>query len=81
MYNAYSFLYIHSFTCKCGAFPASDEDKEELRALNLAYQKGLRDLVDSGRYDTKDDFTVVTQPFWSETELPRTVSLLTFLML
>ncbi|OPL33821.1 phospholipase membrane-associated-like, partial [Mytilus galloprovincialis] len=33
-------------------------------------RNGLEDLVDSGRYDTRDDFTVVNQPFLSETKIP-----------
>ena len=63
-----------SFTCRCGAFPGSDENKQELEDLVKAYQQGLRDLVKSGRYDTRDDFTVVDQPFFSETKIPTTVS-------
>ncbi|CAG2220769.1 PLB [Mytilus edulis] len=30
----------------------------------------LARFVDSGRYDTRDDFTVVNQPFLSETKIP-----------
>lgn len=36
-------------------------------------QQGVRDLVSSGRYDTRDDFTVVAQPFFEDTEIPRMV--------
>ncbi|CAF1270675.1 unnamed protein product, partial [Didymodactylos carnosus] len=32
----------------------------------------LKDLVATGRYDTSDDFTVVIQPFLTETKIPRT---------
>lgn len=31
----------------------------------------MRELVDSGRYDTHDNFTVVLQPFMREVYLPR----------
>jgi hypothetical protein len=61
---------FNSFTCQCGAFPGSDENKKELDDLVDAYQKGLQNLVDSGRYDTRDDFTVVDQPFFSQTQIP-----------
>lgn len=61
---------LHYFTCKCGAFPGSDENHKELRELVHAYQKGLEKLVASGRYDTRDDFTVVSQPFFTETKIP-----------
>jgi phospholipase B1 len=44
--------------------------KKELDDLVDAYQKGLQNLVDSGRYDTRDDFTVVDQPFFSQTQIP-----------
>ena len=37
------------------------------------YQKAVHELVESGRYDTRDDFTVVDQPFWEETQIPREV--------
>ncbi|XP_071162876.1 phospholipase B1, membrane-associated-like [Mytilus edulis] len=59
---------LHYFTCRCGAFPG--DNKDELKALVIQYQNGLEDLVDSGRYDTRDDFTVVNQPFLSETKIP-----------
>ena len=40
------------------------------------YREVVRDLIESGRYDTKDDFTVVIQPFFSETYPPNMVSLM-----
>lgn len=45
-----------------------------MRAAVRSYQQGVRDLVSSGRYDTRDDFTVVAQPFFEDTEIPRMVS-------
>lgn len=33
-------------------------------------QRGMRELVESGRYDTHDDFTVVLQPFFRNVFLP-----------
>ena len=34
------------------------------------YQQYLIDLVNSGRYDHSDDFTVVIQPFMAHTQVP-----------
>ena len=36
------------------------------------FQILTQDLIYSGKYDTRDDFTVVLQPFFRNTELPRT---------
>lgn len=71
-YQTYIFNFP-SFTCRCGAFPG--DNKDELKALVIQYQNGLEDLVDSGRYETRDDFTVVNQPFLSETKIPVNVSI------
>ncbi|XP_071159307.1 phospholipase B1, membrane-associated-like [Mytilus edulis] len=60
---------IQLFGCRCGSYP-DEKEKEELQVFVAAYQKVTRDLVASGRYDTRDDFTVVDQPFFSETEVP-----------
>ena len=41
--------------------------------LSFAFLKRvLHKLVESGRYDTRTDFTVVIQPFFREVVLPRT---------
>lgn len=37
----------------------------------LFFQRGMRELIDSGRYDTHDNFTVILQPFMREIYLPR----------
>lgn len=37
----------------------------------LSIQRAMRELVDSGRYDTHDNFTVVLQPFIREVFLPK----------
>ena len=45
-----------------------------MQAAVRSYQQGIRDLVSSGRYDTRDDFTVVAQPFFEDTAIPRLVN-------
>lgn len=60
---------LHKRTCPCAAFPTDDQAK----ALNdyiPRYQQLITELVSSGRYDGRDDFTVVVQPFMSKTQLP-----------
>lgn len=60
---------MHSRTCPCGAFP-TDADRALLNEYVPKYQELLVDLVNSGIYDTRDDFTVVIQPFLAHTPLP-----------
>uniref|UniRef100_A0A4W4EUZ7 Uncharacterized protein n=1 Tax=Electrophorus electricus TaxID=8005 RepID=A0A4W4EUZ7_ELEEL len=43
---------------------------QDLNELNRAYQRGLVDLVESGRYDSHSNFTVVLQPFLRDITLP-----------
>lgn len=35
------------------------------------FKRLLHELVESGRYDTRSDFTVVIQPFFREIVVPR----------
>lgn len=63
-----------SFLCRCGTFP-TEKERDEMRAAVKSYQKAIADLASSGRYDTRDDFTVVAQPFYEETDIPRLVAL------
>ncbi|XP_071433161.1 phospholipase B1, membrane-associated isoform X2 [Pithys albifrons albifrons] len=59
--------------CPCVITPK--ENSNELKKLiyfNKQYQERTRQLVESGRYDTKDDFTVVMQPFMTNMEMPKT---------
>lgn len=70
------FCIAYRFLCDCGAFPKDEAAKQELQALSKAYRDGLTDLVNTGRYDTREDFTVVIQPFFTNTDIPNKVRLL-----
>ncbi|CAB3222805.1 unnamed protein product [Arctia plantaginis] len=52
---------MHSFFCSC--FHRGGGELRDLVRMARLYQKAELQLVESGRYDTKDDFTVVIQPF------------------
>uniref|UniRef100_A0A3B3QLG3 Si:ch211-214p16.3 n=1 Tax=Paramormyrops kingsleyae TaxID=1676925 RepID=A0A3B3QLG3_9TELE len=57
--------------CRCVMKPPDDSaEVQVLKDLNRAYQSGMRELVESGRYDTHSNFTVVVQPFFREVVLP-----------
>ena len=62
--------------CECAAFPKNQEAERELVRETDLMQLAVDDIGTSGRYDTRDDFTVVTQPFFNKTYLPRIVSLI-----
>ncbi|KAM9635478.1 phospholipase B1, membrane-associated [Trichechus inunguis] len=52
-----------------------DDNSTEIATLvevNKKYQEGTHQLVDSGRYDTREDFTVVVQPFFEKVDMPKT---------
>ncbi|XP_039266353.2 phospholipase B1, membrane-associated-like [Styela clava] len=49
-----------------------ETEQERLKAINKQYQIQLQELINSGIYDTRDDFTVVIQPFLRDTVLPYT---------
>ncbi|KAL1783671.1 phospholipase B1, membrane-associated [Sigmodon hispidus] len=52
-----------------------EDNSTEFVALverNRQYQKKTEELIQSGRYDTRDDFTVVLQPFFESVAMPRT---------
>lgn len=62
---------LHLFLCRCGAYPWDDEERQIMLEAVDKYQQGLINLVESGRYDTRDDFTVVIQPFFEKTPIPK----------
>ncbi|MBN3304857.1 PLB1 Phospholipase, partial [Amia calva] len=62
---------IVNILCRCVVKPKEgSRELQTLNDLNRAYQRAVLELVDSGRYDTRDDFTVVVQPFFREVVLP-----------
>ena len=61
---------LHTAVCNCAAFPTGD-DEVILNQWVTDYQGNVTQLIKSGIYDQRDDFTVVVQPFFSHTELPR----------
>jgi len=62
---------MHKNTCPCCAYPSA-ADRDTLAQWIPLYQQSLIDLVNTGRYDTRDDFTVVIQPSMVHTPIPRT---------
>jgi len=60
---------LSAFLCNCVTY-ADNNALAEIRDVNAQYQDALRELVGSGRYDTRDDFTVVLQPFFENTPIP-----------
>nr|XP_033793551.1 phospholipase B1, membrane-associated [Geotrypetes seraphini] len=62
-----------SSLCSCVVNPTDNStDLEKLTSFNRQYQEKTHQLVESGRYDTRDDFTVVVQPFLEKVNMPRT---------
>ncbi|XP_071833859.1 phospholipase B1, membrane-associated-like [Apostichopus japonicus] len=60
---------FHALECPCAMFLEGDDNKY-IWDLTRAYQKQTEALIMSGRYDTRDDFTVVYQPFLEDTHKP-----------
>lgn len=60
-----------SLLCRCGAFPENDNEAREIKTIVREYQTKLRELIDTGRYDTREDFTVVNQPFFRNSVPPK----------
>uniref|UniRef100_A0A8C5JXN2 Phospholipase B1, membrane-associated n=1 Tax=Jaculus jaculus TaxID=51337 RepID=A0A8C5JXN2_JACJA len=59
----------------CSCVLKLDDNSTELAALierNRKYQEGTQALVETRRYDTRGDFTVVVQPFFEKVNMPRT---------
>ena len=63
---------ILNIECPKIAFPESEEAEQEIIDVTRQYQNLTDQLINSGKYDTKDDFTVVVQPFLKHFDMPRT---------
>ena len=63
--------YLHTSSCPCAAYPADEAAEQKLVEYTEAYRNLANELVESGRYDTTDDFTVVIQPFFKDFNPPR----------
>ncbi|XP_064623926.1 phospholipase B1, membrane-associated-like [Lineus longissimus] len=61
---------LHIYECPCGAFPITDARRKNVQIIAKAFQATIAEIVGSGRYETKDDFTVVHQPFFRDTVPP-----------
>ncbi|KAM6221123.1 phospholipase B1, membrane-associated [Rhynchocyon petersi] len=60
-----------SALCNCVLSPReSSQELARLEVITKAYQNSLRELVESGRYDTREDFSVVLQPFFRSVQVP-----------
>ena len=57
--------------CSCAV---DETQRKELRPLQLGYYEKLQQLIgESGRYDDKDDFSVVLQPMFRDLKMPTDV--------
>ncbi|XP_042630024.1 phospholipase B1, membrane-associated-like [Cyprinus carpio] len=63
--------WLVNMLCRCVLKPNDGSHEfQMLQKFNQAYQRGMSELVNSGRYDTHDNFTVVIQPFFRNVFLP-----------
>ncbi|XP_060070927.1 phospholipase B1, membrane-associated-like [Ylistrum balloti] len=61
---------LHLYLCQCAAYPRNSDEENKMQLAVHAYQQQLTDLVMSGQFE-KDDFAVIIQPFFTNTELPK----------
>ncbi|KAK2878753.1 hypothetical protein Q8A67_019544 [Cirrhinus molitorella] len=63
--------WLVNMLCHCVLKPEDGSyEFKFLQEYNKAYQRGMWELVESGRYDTHENFTVVLQPFFRNVFLP-----------
>ena len=62
--------HTDSFMCTCAV---DKKTRDLVRVANIDYQRVTSALIDSGIYDTSDDFTIVRQPFMEKMKVPTTV--------
>ncbi|KAM4770831.1 phospholipase B1, membrane-associated [Rhinophrynus dorsalis] len=64
-------VLITKMLCPCLLnIPENSEEMRVFREVNSAYQQSIEQFIDSGRYDTREDFTVVLQPFFRNPKIP-----------
>ncbi|KAK5852759.1 hypothetical protein PBY51_006602 [Eleginops maclovinus] len=64
--------WLVNILCPCVILPKpSSKALQMVDDINRGYQRSLKELVESNRYDTRSDFTVVVQPFFRDIDLPR----------
>ncbi|XP_075893580.1 phospholipase B1, membrane-associated-like [Nelusetta ayraudi] len=64
--------WLIKIICPCVILPKEDSQALQMvNKLNRDYQRAVRELVESGRYDTRSDFTVVIQPFLRDIVVPK----------
>uniref|UniRef100_A0A8B9DEH9 Phospholipase B1, membrane-associated n=1 Tax=Anser cygnoides TaxID=8845 RepID=A0A8B9DEH9_ANSCY len=64
---------IMRLSCPCVLkYDDNSSEVEQLVNFNKRYQERTKELVESGRYDTREDFTVVLQPFLTHVNMPKT---------
>ena len=61
---------VQTFTCRCGAFPRGNET-ETIDEFVRAYHNLTEALAASERYQGRDDFAVVWQPFLKDFHIPK----------
>ncbi|OCT77503.1 hypothetical protein XELAEV_18028595mg, partial [Xenopus laevis] len=65
-------VLITKMLCPCLLNIADNsQELKFIRDINSDYQHNTQQLIDSGRYDTRDDFTVVLQPFFRNPTIPK----------
>ncbi|TKS76262.1 Phospholipase B1, membrane-associated [Collichthys lucidus] len=64
--------WLVNILCPCVILPqANSKALQMVEDMNRAYQRSLYELVESARYDTRSDFTVVIQPFFRDIVVPK----------
>ncbi|XP_062254116.1 phospholipase B1, membrane-associated [Platichthys flesus] len=63
--------WFAGFICPCILKPKEGSaELQRANDFNREYQRAMRELIDTGRYDTRDNFSVVLQPFMRKIILP-----------